>query len=160
MELVPAPLRQFKTWSMLLLIVDGLLNLAGVMINSLSDAHYISAGTFGIVNIAMGFLIGAVRLVKQQVTATTEEKTALIEGAVAQPITPGHKDVTADVQPVAEAIKPLAATQPSKLSGQDARDWIVKEVRLQLAEALKPKPRKPRKKAPPPPDTGGIVRAP
>ena len=113
--MIPAPLRQFRTWSMILLIADGLLNLAGVAINAMSDAHYISAATFGLVNIAFGFAIGAVRLIKQQVTATTDEKKELIAHAIEQPVKPGQRDVTAVIVQADKPAPPSPAENTERL---------------------------------------------
>lgn len=133
--MIPAPLRQFKTWSMILLILDGLLNLAGVMINSLSDAHYISPATFGIVNIVFGFVIGAVRFVKQELSVTTTEKKELIAAAADNPVKPGHQDVTAVVVKTGET--PTVAQPPTPAENTERlKVFIEMTVGLAIKAAL------------------------
>lgn len=100
MQLVPAPMRQFQTASMCLLIAAGIFDLAVVLVQSLSDAHAISSQTLALINAGLAFATGAVRMVRQQIASTTSEKVELIAAAAAQPVHPGQLDVVASIVPV------------------------------------------------------------
>lgn len=97
MELVPAPSRVFKTYSMWLLIATGVFDLAVVMIKTMTDLHVIGAETALTVNAVMVFLTGVVRLIQQNISTTTDQKVALVESAAEQPMKPGEAPVSVEI---------------------------------------------------------------
>lgn len=99
MEIVPAPARVFKTYSMWLLIATGVFDLAVVMLKTMTDLHVIGAETALVINAVMVFLTGVVRLINQQIPASTEQKVALVESAASQPMKPGETPVSVEIQP-------------------------------------------------------------
>ncbi len=92
-QAVPAPSRVFKTWSMLLLMADGIFNLASVAANTLSEAQIIGHETSIIINTVFVFLIGASRFVAQNIQMTTKQKHDVVKAAAAQPMKPGSANI-------------------------------------------------------------------
>lgn len=103
MKLIAAPMRQFKTWSMLLLMAAGIFDLAVVLLKTLSDLHVMSTETFGAINAVLVFLIGAARFVHQQIEMTTTQKVAAIKSVAAQPVKEGEAEVQAAVRRIPKA---------------------------------------------------------
>lgn len=93
MKLIPAPGRQFKTVSMILLILIGAFDLSLVLLQTLADVHMITVAQLAVANAAAVFTVGVVRLVHQQVAYTTSEKVEAVEAVAAQPVLPGHVEV-------------------------------------------------------------------
>ena len=86
MELNSAPGRQFKTYSMWLLIITGLFDLAVVMLKTLADLHVMSMETLAIVNAVLVFLTGAAKLVLQNIEVSEEQKAAIVDSALSLPV--------------------------------------------------------------------------
>lgn len=97
MQLVPAPARHFRTWSMWLLILAGLVDLAVLLAKQLVDVHVVTVEQLAVINAALAFLAGGVRLVQQQIAMTAEEKIDTIAVTAAQPMKPGEPDVEVQV---------------------------------------------------------------
>lgn len=108
MQLVPAPARHFKTWSMWLLILAGLIDLAVFLVKTLTDAHVVTVETLAIANAVLAFLTGAVRLIQQEIAMTAEEKIDTIAVTAAQPMKPGEPDIDVQVNGT-----PLPAADPA-----------------------------------------------
>lgn len=86
MNLVPVPRRQFKTWSMWILIAIGVINLAGILANALNAVDIFSPKVFLVVNSVLAFLGGVAKLIQQHIEVTPEEKEELITAAVTLPV--------------------------------------------------------------------------
>lgn len=93
LELVPAPGRQFKTWSMLLAIAIGSFDSLMLLLKVFADIHWLSAEQLLAINAMLTFLLVPLKLLQQYIPITTEQKVELIETAAAQPVKPGHEDV-------------------------------------------------------------------
>lgn len=98
MNLVPVPIRQFKTWSMWILIAITALNFAGVIANYLNNRSIFSPETFALVNGSLAFLGTIAKLIQQQIKVTSEQKLELIEAAAATPVKTGEVDIAVDTQ--------------------------------------------------------------
>lgn len=96
MQLVPAPSRHFKTWSMWLIILAGVVDLTVLLTKQLADIHVVTVEELAVINAVLAFLAGAVRLIQQQIAMTAEEKIDTIAVTAAQPMKPGEPEV--DVQ--------------------------------------------------------------
>jgi hypothetical protein len=103
MELIAAPRRQLKTWSMWLLVAAGVFDLGVVLTHSLGDLHVMSVNTLAVVNASLAFVTGAVRFVAQNIPVTTEEKIDLVVAAAAQPMQPDEAPVAVHIDGVAVA---------------------------------------------------------
>lgn len=93
MELVPAPGRQFKTASMILIILLGSADAIYLLLNTFGDLEILSKQAVLAINATIAFLIVPVRLIKQNIAATTDQKTAIVEFAAAAPMAPGEENV-------------------------------------------------------------------
>lgn len=93
MQLVSAPGRQFRTYSMWLVIIGGVFDLGIVLANTLSADHLISATTLALVNAVLAFAVGTVRLIQQQVPFTTEQKVDALTDLAQQPMKSGETPV-------------------------------------------------------------------
>lgn len=100
MEMIAAPSRQFRTWSMWLLIATGMFDLTVLFLKSLGDLHVMSAETLAIINAVLVFITGAVRFILQNIPATTEQKTDLVAMAAAQPMKSGEASVAVKIDDV------------------------------------------------------------
>lgn len=100
MQLVPAPARQFKTWSMILIIALGSADAAYLLISAFGDLELLSKQAVLAINAAIAFLIVPVRLIQQHIPATTEEKQDLVAVAAAQPLHRGEEPVVVQVDNV------------------------------------------------------------
>jgi hypothetical protein len=100
MALIPAPARQFKTWSLILVIITGAGDLAIVMVNTLSADHVIGATTLAVSNAALMFAVGLSRFVAQQIPFTTEQKVDALTVMAQQPMKPGEAPVDVHVDGV------------------------------------------------------------
>jgi hypothetical protein len=109
MELIPAPGRAFRTWSMWLLIATGIFDLAVLLLKTLTDLHVMTAETVLIVNAVLAFATGVVRLIQQQIALTTEQKVAVIESAASQPMKPGEENVAVKIDGETVPSTPQAA---------------------------------------------------
>lgn len=109
MVLIPAPMRQFRTYSMLLVIGTGVLNLGVILTHTLSELHVVSATNLAIIDAVLMFVIGTVRMIQQQVTTTTQEKVAIVEFAAAQPMAPKQPNVVVEIEgAVVPQVPPVA----------------------------------------------------
>ncbi len=97
MEIVAAPARQFRTYSMLLGLFIGSFDAIVLLLNTFSDLHVMSTTTVLAINAVLGFLIVPAKLILQNIPATTEQKTAIVEAAAAQPIKAGETNVKVKV---------------------------------------------------------------
>lgn len=119
MQIVPAPLRQFKTASMILGIVIGSFNALTAMLAVFANIHWLTMNQVIGINAVLGFLIVPAKLWQQQITATTSEKKELFDAVDKQPIKAGQQDVkvelikTAGVPPTVET-PPVVPAQPTK----------------------------------------------
>lgn len=105
MEMIPAPTRTLKTWSMRLLFVAGLFDSGVALVHLLSDAHIMDAGTLALVNAALVVASGGARFVAQQIPISTEDKIAMIESVAKAPVHPGEFNVDAQIIPAAVPTK-------------------------------------------------------
>jgi len=95
MNIVAAPGRQFKTYSMLLAIALGSFDALLLMLKAFADIHVISNDVLLIINAVASFLIVPAKLIQQYIPLTTEQKVDLVEAAAAQPVKVGQQDVSA-----------------------------------------------------------------
>lgn len=110
-EIIPAPLRAFKTYTMWIGIAIGSADALVLLLQTFGDLHIMSTTAVLAVNAVLGFLIVPARLVLQSVPATTEEKIDLITGAAAQPMKPGEANVEVHVNGT-----PLSTTPSKEIS--------------------------------------------
>lgn len=86
MELVAAPARTLRTYSTWLAIAVVLFDSAGGLLETFSSVHLISATTFAAVNAVLVALIPVVKIIKQQLTVTPDQKAAIVADAQATPV--------------------------------------------------------------------------
>lgn len=103
MKLIPAPMRQFKTASMILVVIVGVLNLGVVLLAALAGLEVITIKGLAVGNAVLMFVIGSVRLVHQQVAMTTDQKVDMLDDVSAQPVHAGQADVAAVLVPLPPA---------------------------------------------------------
>ena len=84
--LVPAPLRQFKTYTMLLGIAIGSFDALLALIEAFGDLQVMSHSAVLVTNAVLAFLIVPAKLIAQSVPATAAEKIELVQAAAAQPL--------------------------------------------------------------------------
>jgi len=108
-ELVPAPMRQFRTYSMWLGIFIGSFDAVVLLLKTFADLHIMEPNTLLVINAVLGFLIVPAKLVLQNIPATTEQKTAMIEGSASQPIAAGFSNVEVKVD---DRVVPSEPSQP------------------------------------------------
>lgn len=99
-QIVPAPSRQFKTYSMILAIVIAALDAGVLIVKALTDVHILTPEQLAAINAVLAALIVPAKLIAQQIPATTEQKQDLIAGAAALPVKAGHDDVQVAVTPI------------------------------------------------------------
>ncbi len=92
MELIPAPGRQLKTWSMWLTIALVVFDTTAAVLHVLDAAHLVPAVVVTIGNLLLGAAIGIAKMLRQQIPLTPEQKVAMVEAAAAAPVKPGHAD--------------------------------------------------------------------
>ena len=97
LELVPAPGRQFRTYSMLLAIALGSFDALLLLIKVFTDVHVISTETALLVNGILTFMLVPLRLLQQYIPLTTEQKMDMIDSASWQPVRDGYRDVQVKV---------------------------------------------------------------
>lgn len=97
-EIVPAPSRQFKTYSMILGIVIGSFDAFLLLMNAFSDMHIMNPTTALAVNAVLGFLIVPAKLIMQNIPATTEQKVDIVASAASQPMKAGYSDVQVHIE--------------------------------------------------------------
>jgi hypothetical protein len=113
MEIVAAPARTFKTYSTWLAIAVVLFDGAGGLLETFSSMHLISAATFAAVNAVLVALIPVVKLIKQQLTVTPDQKAAIVADAQAMPVKPTPApDLAATVASLQAAVAELAKRPP------------------------------------------------
>lgn len=96
-ELVPAPSRQFKTFSMWLGIAIGSIDALLLLVQAIGDLHLVSMTTVLAINALLGFLIVPAKLILQNIPVTTTEKLDLVATAAAQPMKAEEADVAVHV---------------------------------------------------------------
>lgn len=97
MQIVPAPSRQFKTYSMLLGIFIGSFDALVLLLKTFGDIHIMSPTTVLAVNAVLGFLIVPAKLILQNIPATNEQKKDMVEHVASQPMQPGESDVSVKI---------------------------------------------------------------
>lgn len=85
-ELVPAPGRQFKTYSMWLGIAIGSVDALLLLVKAFGDLHLLSTTAVLAINAVLAFLIVPAKLVFQSIPVTTSEKVDLVTTAAALPM--------------------------------------------------------------------------
>jgi hypothetical protein len=85
MELVPAPLRQFRTYSMLLGIFIGSFDALVFLLKTFGDIHLMSPTAVLAVNAVLGFLIVPAKLIAQNLSATPAQKEEIVAAAESLP---------------------------------------------------------------------------
>jgi hypothetical protein len=111
---------------MLLGVFIGSFDALMLMMNTFSDIHLLSPTQVLAVNAVLGFLIVPAKLIKQEITATTEQKVELINAAAAQPIAAGQPDVTARVVTV----------PPPTIASTIRRDQLIDLIDARFNERL------------------------
>ena len=107
-EIVPAPGRQFKTWSMIIVIALGSVDAAYLLLSTFGQMDLLSKEAVLAINAVIAFLIVPVRLIQQNIPATTEQKIAVVAAAAAQPVHAGESNIEVKVD---EAVLPSTPTQ-------------------------------------------------
>lgn len=97
MQIVPAPGRQFKSFSMILGLFIGSFNALALLLQVVGSAHVLSAQTVLLINGVLAFLIVPAKLLQQQLAVTTDQKIAIIAAAASLPMAEGHADVQTQV---------------------------------------------------------------
>lgn len=97
MALVAAPARQFKTYSMWLAIAIAAIDAAILVAKQLGELQVVTAEHIAALNAVLGALIVPLKLIRQQIPATTEQKEDLVVQAAATPVQDGHDDVVVAV---------------------------------------------------------------
>jgi hypothetical protein len=97
MALVAAPGRTLKTYSTILAIAIAALDAAVLIAQQLTDLHIMTAEHLAALNGVLAALIVPLKLIKQEIPATTEEKQDLVAQAAQIPVKPGHEDVVVAV---------------------------------------------------------------
>lgn len=97
MKIVAAPLRQFKTYSMLLGLFIGGFNSIVAMVETLGTVDVFSNKTVLVINAILGMLIVPAKLILQNISVTTEQKVAIVAASASQPIKEGSKDVAVKI---------------------------------------------------------------
>ena len=110
-QIVAAPMRQMKTYSMLLGILIGSFDAFVLLMGTFADIHILSPQAVLGINAVLGFLIVPAKLILQNIPATTEQKTAIVEAAAAQPIEEGHPNVKVKVDEVVVPNNPVDAKE-------------------------------------------------
>ena len=85
---------------MILLMADGIFNLAQVAANTLYEAQLVGHDAYIIVNTAFVFLIGASRFVAQNIAMTTKQKHDVVKAAAAQPMKKGSANVQVKIDKI------------------------------------------------------------
>jgi hypothetical protein len=111
MDLIPAPSRQFRTVSMVLLVLIGSADLIIGLLAFLGDIHVLTAPQLALANTVAVTLVGFARLIHQQVAMTREQKVETIAAVAAQPMAPGETDVSVRIDN--KAALPGAPSHPT-----------------------------------------------
>lgn len=102
-EIVAAPGRVFKTWSMILVIALGSADALYLLVSTFGELEFLSKQAVLAVNAVIAFLIVPIRLIKQNIPATTDQKIAVVAAAAAQPVHAGEQNIEVKVD---EAVLP------------------------------------------------------
>ena len=86
MNLIAAPGRAFKTYSMWIAIAAVIFNSAGGLLEVFTSLHLISPTVFAAVNATLAALIGASKLIQQTIAVSPDDKAALVAAAQATPV--------------------------------------------------------------------------
>lgn len=107
-ELVPAPWRQMKTYTMWLGILIGTLDAAMLLVAQFTNLNILTPTQVLGINAVLGFLIVPAKLILQNIPVTTDEKIAVVAAAAAQPVKAGEQniEVKVDDAPVPPPITP------------------------------------------------------
>lgn len=93
MELIAAPLRQFKTWSMILTIFLASSGLIIAMVQTFGEIELLSSTAVAGIVAFIATAAGISRLILQNIPVTTEQKTAIVAMAASQPMQADEKNV-------------------------------------------------------------------
>lgn len=97
MKIVAAPLRQFKTYSMILgMLIAGFDSIV-LMFEVLADTEVLSVKAVLLINAILGLLIVPAKLILQNISVNTQQKIAIVAASAAQPIKKGSKDVAVKI---------------------------------------------------------------
>ena len=97
MKIVAAPLRQFKTYSMILGMVIASFDSIVLLFEVLADTEVLSVKSVLLINAILGVLIVPAKLILQNISVTTKQKVAIVAASASQPIKKGSKDVAVKI---------------------------------------------------------------
>lgn len=106
MQLVPAPGRHFKTWSMWLLIAAGSFDIIVLLLEQVGDIYSISTTTLAVINATLAAITAIARLINQQISITPEQQAEIIQSVVSQPVVRSGPDIEVKIDNQVVAIKP------------------------------------------------------
>jgi hypothetical protein len=112
MDIVPAPGRQFRTYTMILAIVLGSFDSFFLLIKAFSDLHMMEPTTALAINAIATFVMVPLKLIQQNLAVTTAQKEDLIQAAAKTPVHTGQADIAVILTP--SQMMPLYSDEPCK----------------------------------------------